>query len=69
MLILARYDGESIVINGNIIVKVVRRQGKRTLLGIEAPEEVSVFRQELIENPTAPRGYRPGRDDLEVDDV
>jgi carbon storage regulator len=69
VLILARYDGESIVINGNIIVKVVRRQGKRTLLGIEAPEEVSVFRQELIETPTAPRGYRPGRDDLEVDDV
>jgi sRNA-binding carbon storage regulator CsrA len=48
---------------------VVRRQGKRTLLGIEAPEDVPVFRQELIENPTAPRGYRPGRDDLEVNDV
>jgi carbon storage regulator len=47
MLILSRKPGESIVIDGRIIVKIVRLEGDLVKLGIEAPPEVPVHRQEV----------------------
>jgi carbon storage regulator len=47
MLILSRKLGESIVIDGRIIVKIVRLDGDLVKLGIEAPAEVPVHRQEV----------------------
>jgi carbon storage regulator len=47
MLILSRKIGESIVIDGRIIVKIVRLDGELVKLGIEAPAEVPVHRQEV----------------------
>ena len=47
MLILSRKVGQSIVIAGNIIVKVVRVEGDQIKIGIQAPEEVSVNREEI----------------------
>ena len=49
MLILSRKPGESIVIDGRIIVKVVRLEGEMVKLGIEAPAEIAVHRQEVYE--------------------
>lgn len=49
MLILSRKVGESIVIDGRIIVKVMRLEGDVLKLGIEAPPEVPVHRQEVYE--------------------
>ena len=49
MLILTRKLGENIVIGGNIIVKVVRVDGEVVRLGIEAPADVPVHRQEVYE--------------------
>ena len=49
MLILSRKIGESIVIDGRIIVKIVRLDGDMVKLGIEAPAEVPVHRQEVYE--------------------
>lgn len=49
MLILRRFEGESIVIGGNIIVTVVDIRGDKVRLGITAPSEVSVHRQEIQE--------------------
>ncbi len=50
MLILTRKIGESIVIGDNIIVKVVET-GKNTIrLGIDAPKDVTVLRQEVFES-------------------
>ena len=52
MLILSRKPGESIVIDGRIIVKIIRLDGDIVKLGIEAPREVPVHRQEVYEgNP------------------
>jgi carbon storage regulator len=49
MLILSRKLNESIVIDGRIIVKVVRVDGEVVKLGIQAPMEVTVHRQEVYE--------------------
>lgn len=49
MLILSRKPGESIVIDGRIRVQVVRVEGDVVKLGIVAPSEVPVHRQEVYE--------------------
>ena len=49
MLILSRKVGESIVIDGRITVKIVRLDGDIIKLGIDAPAEVPVHRQEVYE--------------------
>ncbi|HTD65007.1 MAG TPA: carbon storage regulator CsrA [Candidatus Limnocylindria bacterium] len=47
MLILSRKLNESIIIDGRIIVKIVRVEGDIVKIGIEAPKEVPVHRQEV----------------------
>lgn len=47
MLILSRKIGESLIIDGKIEVKIVDISGDKIKLGVEAPKEVSVFRNEL----------------------
>lgn len=49
MLILTRKVGEHVVIDGRIIVKVLRVEGDTIKLGIEAPAEVTVHRQEVYD--------------------
>ena len=49
MLILSRKINESIVIDGRILVKVVRVDGEVVKLGIQAPRDVPVHRQEVYE--------------------
>jgi carbon storage regulator len=49
MLILSRKSGESIVIDGRIRVKIVRLEGEVVKVGIEAPLELPVHRQEVYE--------------------
>jgi carbon storage regulator len=47
MLILSRKVNESIVIDGRIIVKVLRIDKDTVKLGVQAPPEVPVHRQEI----------------------
>jgi carbon storage regulator len=49
MLILSRKAGESVVIDGRIIVKIVRLDGDLVKVGIEAPSDVPVHRQEVYD--------------------
>jgi carbon storage regulator len=49
MLILSRKSGESIVIAGNIRVKVMRVEGDVVKIGVEAPSSVPVHRQEVYD--------------------
>jgi len=49
MLVLSRKPNESIVINHDIVVTVLSIQGDRVRLGIEAPGEIPVHRQEVYE--------------------
>jgi carbon storage regulator len=64
MLVLSRKVGESVVIDGGIVVRVLSAEGGRIRLGVEAPAEVSVRRSELTPRPATsrfvvPRKYAP----------
>lgn len=47
MLILSRKKDESIIIGDNITISVVDIKGDQVKLGIAAPNDVKVFRQEV----------------------
>ncbi len=47
MLVLSRKVGEKILIGGDISVTVVRVSGGGVRIGIEAPSEMAVVREEL----------------------
>jgi carbon storage regulator len=49
MLVLSRKKNESIIINNDITVTVVEIRGDKVRLGIVAPKEVPVHRQEVYE--------------------
>ena len=49
MLILTRKQDESIVIGGNIKVTVLSDRHGQVKLGIEAPEDVKIWREEIYE--------------------
>jgi carbon storage regulator len=49
MLVLTRKLNESIIINGNIRVTVIAIRGNQIRLGIEAPGEVPIYREELLQ--------------------
>ena len=49
MLVLSRKKNESIIIDNNIVVTVVEIRGDKVRLGIEAPKDVPVHRQEVYD--------------------
>jgi carbon storage regulator len=49
MLILSRKLNESIIIDGNIVVKVLRIDKDTVKLGIQAPSELPVHREEIYQ--------------------
>ncbi len=50
MLILTRKIGESIVIGDDIVIKVVETGKNSIRIGIDAPKEITVLRQEVFES-------------------
>lgn len=58
MLILSRKKGESIILDDNITITIVEVKGEQIKLGIDAPETIKVYREEVYkaiqeENKTA----------------
>jgi carbon storage regulator len=49
MLVLTRRLGESINIGDNIKITVVDIDGKQVKIGIEAPKDITIFREEVYE--------------------
>jgi carbon storage regulator len=51
MLVLGRKMNERLIIDGNIVVTVVRASNGTVRLGIEAPPNISVQREEIFGQP------------------
>jgi carbon storage regulator len=49
MLILTRRVGESIMIGEEVVVTVLGVKGNQVRIGVNAPKEVSVHREEIYE--------------------
>lgn len=49
MLVLSRHRDESIIIGDNIVITVVDVRGDKVRLGIDAPTDIPVHRQEVYE--------------------
>ncbi len=49
MLVLSRKKNESIVINNDITIVVVEIRGDKVRLGVDAPKEIPVHRQEVFD--------------------
>ena len=49
MLVLTRKIDQGIVISGNIYVRVLGVERDRVKIGIEAPRDIPILRQELLE--------------------
>ena len=55
MLVLSRKAGEKLVIDGNITLQIIKIQGNRITLGIEAPANVKILRGELTQPKAKPQ--------------
>lgn len=51
MLVLSRKLNEKIVIDGGIVITVVKIDRNQVRIGIEAPSHVGVFREEIAGTP------------------
>ena len=49
MLVLSRHRDESIMIGDNIVITIVDIRGDKVRLGIQAPSNVPVHREEIYE--------------------
>jgi carbon storage regulator len=48
VLVLSRKVGERILIGDRIVVTVAKLENGQVRLGIEAPREIAVFREEIV---------------------
>jgi len=49
MLVLSRKKNESIIINGNIEVKIIESDDGKVRIGIDAPRDVEIHRKEIFD--------------------
>ena len=69
MLVLTRNLGEKIAIGNEIMVVVTEIRGNHVKLGVEAPQEISIYREEVLtrtieENKSAVGGNLLGLQEL-----
>lgn len=49
MLVLSRKDGEGIRVGDEIVITIVSTSGGQVRLGIEAPAEITIHREEIYD--------------------
>ncbi len=50
MLVLTRKSGEGIMIGDDIVIRIIETKGGAVRVGIDAPKEKKIYRQEIFEN-------------------
>jgi carbon storage regulator len=63
MLVLTRKPGQSIMIGDGVEVQVLSIAGEKVRLGITAPRDVSIFRNEVYDRIESEQGRSGGADD------
>ncbi len=59
MLVLTRKPGEEVQIGSHVTVSVLEVQGGCVKIGIEAPDQLRILRQELVGGDAGPEFKRP----------
>jgi carbon storage regulator len=68
MLVLTRKTGQSIMIGDGVEVQVLSVAGEKVRLGITAPRDVSIFRNEVYDRIASENQSEGGGDDDEEDE-
>ena len=68
MLILTRRVGETLMIGDDVTVTVLGVKGNQVRIGINAPKDVSVHREEIYERIKAEQGGNANADQESDDD-
>jgi carbon storage regulator len=67
MLVLTRKPGQSIMIGDGVEVQVLSVAGEKVRLGITAPRDVSIFRNEVYDRIESENEQRVGGNDEDDD--
>jgi carbon storage regulator len=63
MLVLSRKPGERIVVpSSEVTVTVLAVEGNAVRLGISAPEEIAIYREEVWRRISSPTGPAPAQE-------
>ncbi len=68
MLILTRRVGESLMIGDDVNVTVLGIRGNQVRIGVNAPKEVAVHREEIYDRIQQEKTGKPAQDDYPEDE-
>jgi len=65
MLILTRRVGETLMVGDEVTVTVLGVKGNQVRIGVNAPKDVAVHREEIYQRIQNERGVTPAQEDVE----